>query len=334
MKYVVLILFLSAGLGAQTAAEYMVGINNELKSVQEASWEYIKATTGDNPSKAEKKRQVFLFSVTVGISNISAFPPFKENVNLRDSALAFLNLTKAVMTEDYSRVVNLEPIAETAFDAMEAFILARQRSEHRLAQAGLMMESEFKKFGDLYGVETNADNNPLAAHINEAGTAFNYYNNIYSLFFKNYKQEMYFLQAVSENDVSAADQNRFALVQCANNSLEELKQLPAYNNDDKLKNACSRLLVFYRDEASQTLSMAAQCMVDRDNQQKLKDAYDSKKKGERTAQDEKRFREACDDYYKRQDEFRKKYKLAEAKRQHLLTAWNKAGEDFVKKHVP
>src|SRR4249919_2511807 len=107
MKFQVFILLFCLRLTAQTAQDYMANLNNELKPVQEASWEYIKATTGDSPSKAEKKRQAFMFRVSVSAANISAFPSYKENSNLRDSALSFLNITKAVMTEDYSRVVSL-----------------------------------------------------------------------------------------------------------------------------------------------------------------------------------------------------------------------------------
>jgi hypothetical protein len=334
MKTAIIILLFPALLLSQSPAEYMGVVNNELRQVQEASWEYVRSTSGDSPSKAEKKRQAFLFKVGLGILNLTSLPPYQGSTALRDSAISLLTITQAVMNEDYARVVNVEPIAESAYDAIEAFILARQRAEHRLAAAGLMMENEYKNFSALYGIKATETENPLAHHLSEAGEAFNYYNNVYALFFRNYKQESYFLQALLENDVSAADQNRSALADCAVRGLEELKGMPAYNNDEHLKHACTKLLTFYRDEATHTLSMTAQYLVARDNHQKLREAYQSKKQGERTHEDEEMFRQASRELMKRTEEFKRRYSQSEEKRKDLLAEWNKAEEGFIRKHVP
>src|SRR5688572_14807200 len=160
-------------LGAQTATGHMMAVNNELKIVQEASWQYVKATTQGKPARAEKKRQALLFAVGLAISNLSVLPPFEADAALRDSAISFLKVTQAVVNEDYSRVVDLEPIAESAYDAMEAFIIARQRAEHRLAAAGMMVEEEYKKFAGRHQLAASPEKNPLADQLAASAAAYN-----------------------------------------------------------------------------------------------------------------------------------------------------------------
>ncbi len=62
-------------------------------------------------------------------------PSYNGNKALRDSAVSYLKILYSVFNEDYSKLVNMEEIAEQSYDAMEAYLLAQEKAGEKLDQA-------------------------------------------------------------------------------------------------------------------------------------------------------------------------------------------------------
>jgi hypothetical protein len=52
-----------------------------------------------------------------------------------------------------------------------------------------------------------------------------YYNKVYLLFFKSYKQEAYLLEATTKQNVNAMEQNKNNLLKYATEGLNEMKEV-------------------------------------------------------------------------------------------------------------
>ena len=70
-----------------------------------------------------------------------------------------------------------------------------------------------------------AESDKISKKIEKANDALKYYNIIYLIHFKCYKQEMYTLDAISRSDVNGLQQNINTLLNFSNQELEKLKPL-------------------------------------------------------------------------------------------------------------
>ena len=68
-------------------------------------------------------------------NNIAKMPDFEGDKSLRDSTVSYLSLCYNVLNEDYSKILDLEEIAEQSFDLMEAYLLAQQKAGEKLDEA-------------------------------------------------------------------------------------------------------------------------------------------------------------------------------------------------------
>jgi hypothetical protein len=313
---------------------YLAAVDRELTTVQEASWQYAKAATQNNLQKMEKRRHMLLGAVTIAISNISAMPPFDSSTSLRDSALLFLAIRQAVLQEDFGRVVDLEPVADQAFDPMEAFLKARDLSEKRLERAGNAVEKEYVTFAGRYNIKAVRAENVLSQNLEAAAASHDHFRKIYRIFFDNYKQESYFLGAIMQHDVSGMEQNRSALLKSAEEGLRRLRSIPGFREDAQLRSACAKLLTFYRHEASSALERAPEFFVEKENLAKMHDARLLKKGEGDNPEGDQAYQKALKRYHRHYLEFSETCQALEKKRKDLLALWNHAAESFLGRNMP
>lgn len=314
------------------AIAYLSTIDGNLKLVQAANLEYITCAARGKPARTEHERQELIQALSQAYEKISAMPPYNGSTRLRDSALVFLRISHALVIEDYGQVASLEPIAESAFDAMEAYMGARAVAQSRLHQAGAMLEQEYSRFAEenRFGVQPVAD--VLSGEMNAASLAYTHYNRVYDIFFRNYKQEAYFLDAIAEGHISAIDQNRAALERSAEQGLLSLEGLPPFG-DQELRQACKRLLSFYHSEATVALAEAARYFVDLDDMNRRTELISSARPGETDAKTQARHAEALADFRKRSETFSKTKAVLAHRRHALLSDFQKAADHYMKRHI-
>ena len=130
-----------------TALGYMDFIGNEFRNIQENTWDYTKSVAhGKSARKVEKRRKEVLESNKEALKKIGKLAPFGGSTAFRDSAISFLNTNYAVLNEDYAKLVDMEEVAEQSYDLMEAYMLAKEKANEKLSQAGDMVDAEYSKF--------------------------------------------------------------------------------------------------------------------------------------------------------------------------------------------
>ncbi len=67
-------------------------------------------------------------------------PSYKGEKAYRDSAVSFMKLYYNVLNEDYSKIINMEDIAEQSYDDMEAYMMAKEMVDKKLEEANEMMK--------------------------------------------------------------------------------------------------------------------------------------------------------------------------------------------------
>ncbi|MBK6634749.1 MAG: hypothetical protein IPG38_10895 [Chitinophagaceae bacterium] len=128
-----------------------------------------------------------------------------------------------MLNEDYSTLINMEEIAEQSYDDMEAYMMAQEMVDKKLDEGNDKMKLATETFAAKNNITLTKESSVLADKMKQVGETNKYYNAIYLIFFKAYKQEGYMMEAVSKNNITGIEQNKNALLKYAQEGLEKLK---------------------------------------------------------------------------------------------------------------
>src|SRR6218665_860217 len=223
---------------------------------------------------------------------------------------------------------------EQSYDAMEAYLLAQEKANEKLNVSGEMIDQQYNNFAKKHGITLIDKEDKIEKNLKIAGSAFKYYNNVYLLFFKSYKQEAYMIEALNKNDVNALKQNADALSKFADEGLGKLDTLRAFKGDATLKLACKEMLTFYKKEATAKIPVIVNFAVKKESFDKIKAAMDAKDAKSRTKEDVDAYNTAVNDFNKASNEYNAVNNELNTNRTNLLNKWNDSVMRFLDKQVP
>jgi hypothetical protein len=338
-KYIILLLFgacTSTFIAAQTAGEYMDEINKDMKNITQASWEYISETShGNNTKKADKKRLDLLQLFNDSKARVSKIGPFNGNTTYRDAVVKYLDMSYSIFNQDYANLVDMEEVAEQSYDFMEAYMLAKEKANQKLDEAGKEMDKAEEAFAKDNNVNLlDPEKTKISENIRISNMVYDHYNEVYLVFFKSYKQEFFLLEALNAGDVSAIEQNRNAVIKNTTEGLGKLKTMTAYNSDATILTSCKKLLEFYKTEAEKDVPTLQDLYLKKENMEKVKAAFNAKKEKDRTQADVDQYNEAVNSYNSAINTFNSTNERLNTDRTKNLEAWNKSVDAFLDKQVP
>lgn len=317
------------------AVQYLDAIGKEFQAVSKNMMSYTSAAAHSKGArKVEKKRQELLGQIKEAERNMRRMKPFKNDASLRDTVVLYLNMAHSVLSEDFGKIIDLEDVAEQSYDAMEAYLLAKELANQKLDQASEMVSREQDKFTTAHNVKIVENTSKLSQKLEASGKVIKYYNEIYLIFFKSYKDEAYLMDALQQGDVNQKEQTKNALLNSATTGLQKLGPIPPFKGDATLKAACQQLLNFYKQEASTGIPQVIDFDLKKENFEKIKKAFDAKRPNERTQADVDLFNKTVKEYNEAVNKVNVVYNDLNKKRTQALDQWNKMTDQFLSRHVP
>ncbi len=326
--------FRSSAQPYETAVDYMDHITKANQILTEKYLVYLSGMShGKSARKVEKRRMELLQSISDTRFDIRGMPPYKGDKTLRDTTVAYLKILDNIFNDDYGKIVNMEEIAEQSYDAMEAYMLAKEKANEKLEEASEKqreMQGQFAAKNNVTLVETESE---TGAKMKTASAIMAHYHEVYLVFFKNYKQETYLMEAVNQKNINSIEQNINSLQKFSEEGLAKLKEMKGYNNDASLIIACRNLLNFYKTETTKE-SFMTDFFLKQENFAKIKKQFDAKTGSRRTQQDIDQYNKAVNDmndaakdYNANNDQFNKQRSAG-------LDGWNKAVKDYLDNYIP
>lgn len=320
----------------ENPAEYLNYINSVQNPIQQDYMGYASAVArGKSARKVESKRKEIILSVSAAQTKIKALGPYKGDKSYRDSTVKFLDMAYKVLNEDYSKIVNMEEVAEQSYDAMEAYYLAQDLASAKLDKAGIMVDSAFYAFARKYNVTIREEGmSDLSKKVQKASAAMAYQRKIYLIFFKPYKQEAYLWDAINKKNLSGIEQNKNSLVSLAEEALQKLDTSKAYNNDRTLINVTKEFQNFYKEECKNKIGLASDLIIKEENYNKAKKAFEAKKPADRKQQDVEAYNTSVNEYNQAVNNYNTASTALNSQRNALLDKWNKSSQAFLDTHIP
>ena len=316
----------------ESPVSYMSEVFTAIGHSKNNTWQYLKAITrGKGAKKVESKRQNLLQELKSSKLEIQRIGSYNSYDSLKIAAVNYLNLSYVVLKEDFDEILDMEDIAEQSYDLMEAYLLAKEKASDKLHNSYSEVVLAQNAFANKFNITlVDGDSDRTTEKIKEANETLKYYNKLYLIFFKSYKQEVYVLDAMQRNDINAFEQNTSTLELYASEGLEKAINLYSFRGDLKLKIELQRVLRFYKNEAEKDFPMIMDFFIKKDNFEKLNETFEQIKSRDRTQQDVDEFNKAVNEYNAAAKTVNSVTESNNKNRNKALALWNKSVEEFFK----
>lgn len=312
---------------------YMSEISKQRENVSKKFMIYASAAAhGKKAKKIENLRAKLLDEVQEARMNISAMPSFKGDKTYRDSTVNFIKFYYNVLNEDYSKIVNMEEIAEQSYDAMEAYMMAQEIVDRKLEEANDRMTLATETFAAKNNITLTKDNTELGEKMKQVHEISKYYNELYLIFFKAYKQEGYLVEAVEKNNITGIEQNKSALLRYAEDGLERLKSIKAFQGDNSLMSACKQMMNFYVKEVNDKMKTVSEFFLTQERFETIKKEFGKKSSPSKAEVDE--YNKSVKDINAASQAFNNANQSLNKERGEVLNDWNKTVSAFFDQHTP
>lgn len=325
--------FCAAAQDYTVPVEYMNAISQQREGISKKFMAYVSASAHrKRAKKVDALRAKLLDEVQEAKMNISGLPSFKGDKSYRDTTVNFLKLYYNVLNDDYSKIINMEEIAEQSYDAMEAYMMAQEMVNKKLEEGNDKMKLATETFAAKNNITLNKDQTELGEKITQVHEVNKYHTQIYLIFFKPYKQENYLIEAVSKNNITGIEQNKSSLLRYAQEGLEKLKSIKAFEGDNNLLSACKTVLNFYVKEVNDKMNTVSEFYLTKERFETIKKEFEKKSSPSKAEVDT--YNKAVKDINTASDAFNNTNQSLNKERTDVLNEWNKAVNAFFDEHTP
>lgn len=316
----------------ENAGEYLDYINKQQTNVSKKYMSYTSASAhGKRAKKVENLRNALLNEVQETKMNINAMPSYKGDKSYRDSAVSFMKLYYNVLNEDYAKIINMEEVAEQSYDAMEAYMMAKEMVDKKMEEGNDMMHQVQKTFAATNNINLVDSKSELGDMMKQVSELNKYYNVLYLIFFKPYKQEVYLMDAIDKQNITGIEQNKNSLAKYAADGLEKLKTIKPFQGDNSMVASCKNILTFYIKEAEK-MNIVTDFFLAQERFNAIKKEYE--KKSNHSKEDVDAYNKSVEEVNKSMNAYNNNNNMLNQGRQQNLREWNKTVDDFFDTFTP
>jgi hypothetical protein len=330
--------FLSSPVLAQapeTAVDHLDYLSSRNTVLAEKYLSYMSAVAhGRRARKMEKRRLELVEEIKQNIGDANKLRPYKGDASLKNAYKKYWDLLVKVFNEDYHKIVNMEEIAEQSYDAMEAYMTAQEQARKVVETAYGELTIEFNDFAKRNNITIEENDSKTGSKLEKTKEVMGYYNKLYLVFFKCYKQESYMLDAYGKKDINGTEQNRLTLIKYATEGLAKLDTIRSFNGDNTLVQACRQSFQFYKQEAEKGMVSQIEYLVKRSEFEKIQKSMETTPANKRTQADIDTYNKAVNDINARVAASNKVLTADNAVREKTLKNHNEAEHKFLDTHIP
>jgi hypothetical protein len=339
MKYLFTLLFLlsvctvTSAQDFENPGDYMSFISRQQENVSKKFMSYTSASAhGKKEKKVEALRNKLLDEVQESRMNISGMPGYKADKSYRDSAVSFMKLYYNVLNEDYSKIINMEEIAEQSYDAMEAYLLMEEKVSEKLNEGNERMKAAQTAFAAKNNVKLINSQSELGDMMQQVHEMNLYHHQIYLIFFKPFKQEAYLLEAIEKNNITGIEQNKNSLLKYAQDGIVKLNNIKPFKGDNSIAAACKTMLNFYLKEVNDKMGTVSDFFLTKERFATIKKEFE--KKSNPAKEEVDAYNKGVNDINKASNAYNQNNQILNQQRSEALNNWNIAIKTFFDEHTP
>jgi hypothetical protein len=320
----------------KSAVDYLTYIEKEQGLISKSTWKYTTAVAHSKSARRiDNTRKQLLKSIEAAQKKIGALKDgYKGDVEYRNQVLQYLDICKININEEYSKLIDMQEVAEQSYDAMEAYLLMRDLINEKLDTETEKVESAFKSFALKYNITITEGNSELGEKIKLSNEVFDYHTALYLIFFKVSFTDGNLVNAIEKKDLSAIQQNANALVQYADEGLAKLKAIKPYKGDSSMINVTKKSLEFFKKEAQQYVPKIVDFIMFNDKFENTRKTLEAKNAKDRSKEEIDNYNAMVKQVNSEINNYNKINNANFHEKNNILNEWNNSGENFISSHVP
>ena len=320
----------------KSAVDYLTYLEKEQGSISKNTWKYTTAVAHSKSARRiDNTRKQLVNSIEVAQKKIGSLTDgYKGDVEYKNQVLQYLDICKININEEYSKLIDMQEVAEQSYDAMEAYLLMRDLINEKLDSENEKVENAFHSFALKYKITITDSNSELSEKIKLSNEVFDYHTALYLLFFKVNFTDTNLSIAIEKKDLSAIQQNANSLIQYADEGLLKLKGIKPYKGDASMTTITKKIVEFYKKQAQQYVPKIVSFMMFNEKFENAKKTMEAKKTDDRSKEEIENYNGLVKQLNKEIDIYNKANTANFQEKNNLLNEWNATGENFISGHVP
>jgi hypothetical protein len=327
-------MLLASAQAFKSPGEYMSFFGEQNQAISSKYLSYMSESAhGNKVRKLEKKRQELLGTLKAAYTSATRMKPFKGDTSLKKSYVRYMSILNSIFNDDYAKIVNMEEISEQSYDAMEAYMLAKEKADDKLDVAYDKFSMAYYNYAASNKITIIDKEDKQSKKMKKVAAANKYYKVVYLVFFKSNKQEAYLLDAVEKKDVNGIEQNKNTLTKYLTEGFARLDTIKPFLRDQSLTAACRKYFQFIKLE-SEKLSGVTDYFLKSDEFEKKKKAFETKGSGGKTQEEVKNYNQSIDEMNKQVNNYNSLMQSLNKGRNQGLDYWNAAVKEFFESYTP
>lgn len=320
----------------KTPVDYLTYINKEQGLISKSTWKYTSAVAHSKSARRiDNTRKQLIKSIQTAKKKIGDIKNgYKGDVEYQNQVIQYFDFCEKNLNEEYDKIINMQEVAEQSYDAMEAYLLARDLVNEKLDLENEKAKNAFHAFALKYNITISDEESELGKKIKISNEVFDYHTVLYLVFFKVNFTDATLSKAIESKDLATIQQNANTLKQYAEEGLEKLKTIQPYKGDSSLILATKKALEYYKKEAELYVPKITEFLMFNDKFENAKKTIESKSQKDRTKEEIDNYNVMVKQVNKEIENYNKANNLNFQDKQNAVNNWNVVAENFISKHVP
>ena len=319
-----------------TPVAYLEYINKQESEISKNMWKYTKTIAHSKSArKIDATRKNLVKTIQNAKNNISKIKDgYKGDIVYRDQVVKYLSVSEIIINEEYSKIVDMQEVAEQSYDFMEAYIMTRDLVNKKMDDEHQILAAGQKEFAKKYNITLTESDSELSKKMKLSNEVFTYHTEFYLIFFKCNITDLMLSKAIEQKDISSIQQNASSLLAYAEEGLQKLNQKQPYKNDKVLIETTKKSMELYQKTATEYASAVIDFFMFNTKFEEAKTSLERKKPNERTKEEVDNYNVMVKEINKKINDYNKINTKFVQEKNNMINQWNTTGDQFISRYVP
>lgn len=319
-----------------TPVAYLEYINKQESEISKNMWKYTKTIAHSKSArKIDATRKNLVKTIQNAKNNISKIKDgYKGDIVYRDQVVKYLSVSEIIINEEYSKIVDMQEVAEQSYDFMEAYIMTRDLVNKKMDDEHQILAAGQKEFAKKYNITLTESDSELSKKMKLSNEVFAYHTEFYLIFFKCNITDLMLSKAIEQKDISSIQQNASSLLAYAEEGLQKLNQKQPYKNDKVLIETTKKSMELYQKTATEYATAVIDFFMFNTKFEEAKTSLERKKPNERTKEEVDNYNVMVKEINKKINDYNKINTKFVQEKNNMINQWNTTGDQFISRYVP
>lgn len=319
-----------------TPVAYLEYINKQESEISKNMWKYTKTIAHSKSArKIDATRKNLVKTIQNAKNNISKIKDgYKGDIVYRDQVVKYLSVSEIIINEEYSKIVDMQEVAEQSYDFMEAYIMTRDLVNKKMDDEHQILATGQKEFAKKYNITLTESDSELSKKMKLSNEVFAYHTEFYLIFFKCNITDLMLSKAIEQKDIASIQQNASSLLAYAEEGLQKLNQKQPYKNDKVLIETTKKSMELYQKTATEYASAVIDFFMFNTKFEEAKTSLERKKPNERTKEEVDNYNVMVKEINKKINDYNKINTKFVQEKNNMINQWNTTGDQFISRYVP